>query len=113
MSIYADLALLWAVIVFVVDLSGFTDTWLGWLSRFTARYGYPPVRSLRPFSCSLCTTWWCGIAYALAVGEFSLPVLAYIAALAFLSITLRELFIFISETLTTTIAKLSKWINND
>lgn len=111
MSIYADLALLWAVIVFVVDLSGWTDTWLGWLSKFTARYGYPPVRSLRPFSCSLCMTWWAGIAYALAVGEFSLPVLAYVAGLSALSFTLRELFIFITETLTNAIAKFNKWLN--
>lgn len=111
MSIYADLALLWAVVVFIVDLSGWTDTWLGWLSRFTARHHYPPVRQLRPFSCSLCMTWWTGIAYALAVGAFSLPVLAYIAALSALSFTLREVFIFITETLTNAIAKVNRWLN--
>lgn len=111
-SIYTDLTLLWAVIVFVVDLSGWTDTLLRLASRFTARYGLPPVHSLRPLTCSLCTTWWTGIAFALIRGQFSLTVLAFIAALSFLSITLRELFIFIRETLTTGIAKLNKWLND-
>lgn len=112
MSIYLQLLLLTAIVVYIVDCSGFTDTWLGWLSKFTARFNYPPVRSLRPFSCSKCMTWWTGIAFALIRGQFSLPVLAFIAALSFLSITLRELFIFIRETLTTGIAKLNKWLND-
>lgn len=111
MSIYISLALLWAVVVYVVDLSGWTDWWLGRLSRFTARHGYPPVKELRPFSCSLCLTWWIGIIYALLRKEFTLPVLAYVAGLSFLSITLRELFILIRETLTTALAKLNRWLN--
>lgn len=111
-SIYTDLTLLWAVIVFVVDLSGWTDTLLRLASRFTARYGLPPVKELRPFTCSLCSTWWICILYALIRNNFTLPVLAFIAALSFLSITLRELFIFIRETLTTGIAKLNKWLND-
>ncbi len=111
MSIYPQLLLLWAVVVFIVDLSGWTQTWLGWLSKFTARFGYPEVKELRPFSCSLCMTWWCGLAYAWLQDQFTLPVIAYIAGLSFLSITLRELFIFISETLTNAIAKLNRWLN--
>lgn len=112
MSIYVQLLLLWAVVVFIVDLSGFTDTILRSVSRFTTRHGYPAVKSLRPFTCSLCMTWWTGLAWAAIVGQFSLPVVAYIAALAFLSVTLRELFIFVSETLTNAIAKFNKWLND-
>ena len=111
MSIYLSLLLLSCVVVYVVDLSGWTDTWLGWLSRFTTRHGYPPVKKLRPFSCSLCMTWWICLLYAYLRNFFTLPVVAYIAGLSFLSITLRELFIFIRETLTNAIAKLNKWLN--
>lgn len=111
MSIYVSILLLWAVVVFIVDLSGWTQTWLGWLSRFTTRHGYPPVKELRPFSCSLCMTWWICLLYAYLRNSFTLPVVAYIAGLSFLSITLRELFIFIRETLTNAIANLNKWLN--
>lgn len=112
MSIYLQLLLLAAIVVYIVDCSGFTDTWLGWLSRFTARYKLPPVRSLRPFSCSKCMTWWTGIAWALIQHQFTLPVLAYIAGLSLLSITLCELFIFIRETSTNVLAKLNRWLND-
>lgn len=111
MSIYISLLLLACVVVYVVDLSGFTQTWLGWLSRFTTRHGYPPVKELRPFSCSLCMTWWICLLYAYLRNSFTLPVVAYIAGLSFLSITLRELFIFIRETFTNAIAKFNQWLN--
>ena len=111
MSIYAELALLWAIVVYIVDLSGWTDTWLGWLSRFTARFGYPTVKELKPFSCSTCMVWWCCIAWAWYAGQLSILILAYIAGLSFLSITLRELFIFIRETFTNSISKVNKWLN--
>lgn len=110
MSIYIDLALLWAVVVFIVDCSGFTAAWLKLLSRFTTRHGYPPVKELRPFSCSLCMTWWICLLYAYLRNSFTLPVVAYIAGLSFLSITLYNLFIFIREVLTNTITKLNKWL---
>lgn len=111
MSIYLSLLLLACVVVYVVDLSGWTDTWLKALSRFTTRRGYPAVKELRPFSCSLCMVWWICLLYALLRKNFTLPVVAYIAGLSFLSITLRELFIFIRETLTNAIANLNKWLN--
>jgi hypothetical protein len=112
MNIYAELALVWAVVVFIVDLSGWTDTWLGWLSKWTRKYGLPAVKELRPFSCSQCMTWWCCLLWALLRKNFTLPVVAYSAALAHFSFTLCELFIFLRETLTNAIAKLNKWLND-
>jgi hypothetical protein len=112
MSIYIDLLLLAAIVTWVVDCSGFTDTLLRAVSRFTARYGYPPVRDLPPFTCSLCATWWATIIYAILTGAFSLPVLAYCAALAGLSKTLAKFFIFITESLDLVIGKLmDRWLS--
>lgn len=107
MSIYSDLLLVAAVVVYIVALSGFTQTWLGWLSKFTARYGYGPVHQLRPFSCAQCMTWWCCLLWALLQGELTLPVVAYSAALAFFSITLENVLIFIREGLLWLLTKLN------
>ena len=81
MNIYINLLLLAFVITWVVDCSGFSDTILGWASKFTARYGLPPVRSLRPFTCSLCATWWGRLIFSLLVAEISLQLRPYCASL--------------------------------
>lgn len=111
MSIYINLLLLAAIITWIVDCSGFSDTLLRWASKFTARFGYPPVQDLPPFTCSLCATWWGCLCYAAFSGAFSLPVLAYCAALAGLSKTLAKFFIFITETLDMLLGKLmDRWL---
>ena len=112
MSIYINLLLLAAIVTWVVDCSGFTDTLLDLASAFTRKFGYPPVKSLRPFTCSLCATWWSTIIYALIAGQFSLPIIAYCAALAGLSKTLAKFFIFITESLDLVIGKLmDRWLS--
>ena len=111
MSIYLQLLLVAAVVVYIVDLSGFTDTLLGWASKFTARWGYPPVHSLRPFTCSLCMVWWSCLLWCILRNSFTLPTIAYCAALAGLSKTLAKVFIFITESLDMLIGKLmDRWL---
>ena len=100
MKPFLDLLFLTLVVVFIVDLSGFTDSWL---SAFSKWLGHT-VREFKSFTCSLCMTWWTGIVYLLVTGQFSIPLLAYVALLAFLSFPIRDFFIFIKELLL-------KWIN--
>lgn len=99
--IFIELLLIAMVVVFIVDLSTFTTSWKTALGRWL----HIQVGSVKPFDCSLCMTWWVCIIYALCAGAFSIPVLAYIALLAFMAypfsqamILLRELvFIFINK----------------
>lgn len=95
MNPYTDILFLTLIVVFIVDASGFTDSWLDALSRWLKHR----VNSFKPFSCSLCMTWWSGIVYLIATGRFCLPLIAYVAGLAFLSGTISDLFIFIRETI--------------
>lgn len=112
MNIYVELLLLAFIVTWIVDCSGVTDTILDLASKFTARYGYPRVESLPPFTCSLCMTWWSTIIFACLSGQFTLPVLAYCAALAGLSKTLAKFFIFITESLDMVIGKMmDKWLS--
>lgn len=108
MSIYSELLLVTVIVVYVVALSGFTQTWLGWLSKFTSRYGYGPVHQLRPFSCAQCMTWWCCLLWAFIHGQLSLTVVAYSAGLAFFSITVENVLIFLREGLLWLVSKLNK-----
>lgn len=77
----SDLALIMWLCVFIVDLSGFRESMLDALSRFLKG----PVRSLKPFTCSLCMTWWTSIAWLLVTGTFTLEGVALAGAAAILS----------------------------
>lgn len=106
MNIYIELLIVACIVTWIVDCSGFRETLLEWATKFTARFNYGPVKSLRPFTCGLCATWWACIIYAIATGHLTLPVIAWCALLSHLSFTLAKFFIFIREGLDKIIGKL-------
>ena len=95
---FTDLLLVAAVTIYIVDLSGFTDSWRSALARMM-RIPEQNLRQLKPFDCSLCMTWWVCLIYALIEGQLSLPVIAYSALLSFLSVPIGQAMIFIREWL--------------
>lgn len=97
MSIYVNLFLVAVVVVYIVDLSGFTQSWRAGVARLL---GVSPsrLRPLPPFDCGQCATWWTCLVWALCSGRLSLPVVAYCAALAFLSGPLGQLALLVRET---------------
>ena len=103
MKTYTDLLLIAAITIYIVDLSGFTQSWRSALARWiNAR----ELRPMKPFDCGQCMTWWVCIIYALCTRTFSLPVLAYIALLSFLSIPIGQVLIFIKEGMSFLINKM-------
>lgn len=96
MSIYLQLLLVAAVTIYIVDLSGFTDSWRKALAR-RMHINETNLRPLKPFDCSLCMTWWVCLIYALIEGQLSLPVIAYSALLSFLSVPIGQAILFIRE----------------
>lgn len=93
------------IVVFIVDLSGFDMTVIDFATRLTHRR----VTDVKPLTCSLCMTWWSGLAMALIRHEFDLQHLALVALLAFLSFPISRLLIFISDGLIKIINIISKW----
>ena len=106
MKTYIDLLLIAAITIYIVDLSGFTEAWRSALTRVLKAKELKPIR---PFDCSLCMTWWVCIIFSICTGTFSLPVLAYIAFLSFLSLPLGQLLIFIREGLMYILNKAMTW----
>ena len=100
-----------AVAVFVVDLSGFTETWRGWLARWLGR---KELRPLHPFDCSLCLTWWGCIAAALLCGDFgwwTLPMAGAFALLAKPAGEIAQALLDLLATIAGLIDKLTKKIS--
>lgn len=108
MSIYIQLLLVAAIAIYIVDLSGFTDSWRGMIARWL-NISESALRPLPPFDCGKCATWWVCIIYSLCTGSFSLVILAYIALLSFLSVPIGQFFIFIREGLNWMIGKMIGW----
>ena len=108
MKIYFELLLVAAITIYVVDLSGFTESWRSALARWL-HISESALRPLPPFDCGKCATWWICIIYALCTGTFNLCILGFIALLSFLSIPLGQFFIFVREGLNWVIGKMIGW----
>lgn len=67
MSDYIDITLLAAVIVYVVDVSGFTASWRSLLARAIGTTE-ERLRPLPPFDCATCAVWWGTLVLAIVQG---------------------------------------------
>lgn len=106
MSEYVDMLLIAVITIYIVDLSGFTDSWREAVARWLKVKDLKPIR---PFDCSRCMIWWACIIYSLIMGVFSLPVLAYIASLSFLANPMMQICIFLYEGIICLVNKMMKW----
>lgn len=103
MNIYIDLLLVALVTIYVVDVSGFTESWRHLLER---KLHLTKMRDLPPFDCGKCMTWWVCLIYPICTGDISLGTIAFAALLSHLSNPIGEGLIFIREWMTHIIDRL-------
>ena len=103
MKTYIDMLMVAVITIYIVDLSGFTQSWRGLLAR---ALHIKEMRSIKPFDCGLCMTWWVCLVYALVIGQLNLYTIAWSALLSFLSIPIGQVLIFIKEWVCWVINKL-------
>lgn len=80
--IHFNILLLTMIVIYVVDISGIVGSIKSGLSRWLK----VSVRRLKPFDCSLCMVWWCGLIYLLLEREVSLANVTYVAMLSIISV---------------------------
>ena len=85
------------VLVFVIDISGVVDH----IKRLVWRFAYKGKREYhdyeaKPFDCSLCSTWWCGLIY-LCFTQLTWCNVAYVALLAFLTPIFKDLMYLVKD----------------
>lgn len=76
-----DLFLVTCIIVFIIDISGFMDE----MEHILGKWLNAKIIIPKPFSCSLCLTWWVGLIYIIIQSNFTIPYIAYVALLSFLT----------------------------
>lgn len=96
MSVFLQIIAITFVVVYIVDLSGFTESWRSALAKFlkTER-----LKNLKPFDCSKCLVFWVVLVWMLVLDENLLVCLVAACLLSYLSETVRMLLIFIREGL--------------
>ncbi|MCR5071195.1 MAG: hypothetical protein K6A62_04640 [Bacteroidales bacterium] len=112
MNIYIQQIILAAAVVYIVDLSGFTESWRALVERWVNRvrseqekregklvHVHQDLRPLPPFDCGKCMTFWACLIWAVVQGHFGLLTFASSAALSLLSKSFSSLMIFISEAI--------------
>jgi hypothetical protein len=75
-----DLFLITIIICFIIDISGIIESIEWWLSKWLK----VPCKIPKPFSCSLCMTFWIGLIY-ISILDFSLINLLFVCLFAMMS----------------------------
>lgn len=97
--IICEILLLAAIVVFVVDLSGFTESWRRPLSEWLKRKTSYEVKHFPPFDCSLCLTFWAGLIWLAIRNAFTLPNVAFVCLVAYLTIPIGTTFTALRDLL--------------
>lgn len=105
--IYINILLIALITVFALDVSGFyqemTSIISGWLTNGQIK---KPIE-LKPFSCSLCSTFWVSLIYIIVVNAFSLAMLAYVCLVAYMTPVFADIMFLFMETLKKIIQKIN------
>lgn len=93
--VYINIICLALVVIYIVDISGIVDS-LKWT---LGRWLNITVGRLKPIDCSLCMTWWVGLIYIIAAGEFSIYTLLCVAMVSALSAQIGQGITLLREAL--------------
>ena len=102
-----NMLLITLIVVYVVDLSGWTGSWKPAAQRLLRRLGIEADR-LRPFDCSRCMTFWACLAWAVVTGHLTLPHIAAVCALSYFADTIGDLMRAAKEGVDRILTKLLK-----
>lgn len=98
LKLIQDLALITLIVVYIVDLSGGVSTLkqLAW-KCLGGKGRYPDSFRLKPLDCSLCLTWWSGLAYLIITKNLTLSGVTLVAMFSYFSSQVAFIFRLISE----------------
>lgn len=103
-----DLFILSAIIVFIVDVSGVIENIEWWLSKWIGKNCKIP----KPFSCSLCLTFWLGLIW-ISIFQFSLLNILFVCLVAALTEQTYNMFVIIKMLIDKVQVAMQLWIDNN
>lgn len=107
MKLTIDILTIAVICVFIIDLSGFVDT----IKDAMGRWLKIRVGSLKPFDCSLCSTFWVGLLWIICTGQFSLINILLVAMAAFCTTIIKEIIMTGKEAVMALLRLLNRLID--
>lgn len=95
--IYLNILLIAVICVVVIDLSGFIDSIKHLIWKFAFNNKPYKEYSIKPFDCSLCSSFWISLIYVLIIHQLSIPIIAYILIIAYFTTTIKDIILFIKD----------------
>lgn len=89
-----NILLIAIITVIVIDLSGFVQSLESGLSKWLH---IPSVHIPRPFSCSLCSSFWLSIIYVIIIGKFTILNVAIILLISYMTPIIKDTLIFLKD----------------
>ena len=90
------------VAVYIVDVSGFTESWRNGLARLLR---INRLRPLPPFDCGTCMAFWAAIGCSIVQGDFSLLSVAVASLCSLFAVPVGQLMMMIREWLSVLIGR--------
>lgn len=111
---WLNILLIAVILVIITDLSGIVEYFKSHLYfKLRGTYNYPPSWDspiIHLISCSLCQVWWVGLIYLIVIHQLTIPAIAYLLVISYLTTTIKDILAFIKELLTKAIDKLFRII---
>lgn len=96
--------------VLVIDISGFVDEMKIMLSKLLTRGKIATSNyNIKPFFCSTCMSWWCGLIYLIIVQEVTLFTIAFTLFVACMTPITKDLYYMIYDTIEKIIRTINKY----
>lgn len=105
MNIWTAIFLIAVICVSIIDISGFIQN----IEEFLTRLLGFKVRIPKPFSCSLCSTFWASVIYAVFTNNFNLPVIAYALVMSILTPVISDVIWTVRDFLGFVVAWINTW----
>ena len=108
-----NLFILTCIIVFIIDLSGFVDEMVKRLYYKYIKVGdyHTLIPKLKPFTCSLCMSFWVGLIYLLITSQFTITMIGYVCLLAFLTPIIGDILVMLKDIINKVINLIYKLID--
>lgn len=97
--LYVNLFLIAVIVCFIVDISGAIDHLIAPIIKRMLDIPQNKSITIPLLSCSLCCMFWSGLIYIIITNNFSVPNIAYVCMLAFLTKNISGFLRLIQEVL--------------